>query len=331
MKNDKPRGAGADKTGKPRKPRPAEAGGEKKYSAAGKGTAKRPIVEKEWPSNRTARPAAESTEKKETPRPTVRKMPATGKHGVLKPARVKEKGWDVKDSDSPTPDVPVKTDAPRPWRDAPKSRSNDADAPKQRTKSDSPRPWKDAPRPVSSEPDATARPDLRQAMAPKRYINVYLGLGSNLGDRRANIRSASAFITKEIGKIARASHLYETQPWGVTDQEPFLNQVIMINTSLDPRDLLKEITKIERELGRVRKDNEKWGPRPIDIDILLYGKRIVRDKGLEVPHPEMHKRAFVLVPLMEIAPDIEHPILKQQIDELYMACDDLSEVIRLDY
>ena len=104
----------------------------------------------------------------------------------------------------------------------------------------------------------------------------------------------------------------------------------MINTMLDPRGLLQAIADIEQELGRDRRDKEKWGPRTIDIDILFYGKRVVRDKGLEVPHPELHLRAFVLVPLMEIAPDLEHPILKQQIDELYMICEDQSEVIMLD-
>lgn len=162
----------------------------------------------------------------------------------------------------------------------------------------------------------------------KKYINVFLGLGSNVGDRAANLKVAADLITKNVGKIAKKSHLYETQPWGNTDQESFLNQVIMINTTLDPRDLLEKISKIERELGRERR--EKWGPRPLDIDILFYGKRVIRDKGLEIPHPELHKRAFVLVPLMEIAPELEHPILKKQVDELYMACDDLSEVVMLD-
>jgi len=162
----------------------------------------------------------------------------------------------------------------------------------------------------------------------KKYINVYLGLGSNVGDRAANLGAAAELISRNIGKIAKKSHLYETQPWGNTAQETFLNQVVMVNTTLDPRELLDKISRIERELGRERR--EKWGPRSLDIDILFYGKRVIRDKGLEIPHPELHKRAFVLVPLMEIAPDLEHPILKKPVDELYMACDDLSEVVMLD-
>jgi 2-amino-4-hydroxy-6-hydroxymethyldihydropteridine diphosphokinase len=167
-----------------------------------------------------------------------------------------------------------------------------------------------------------------QAFPPKRYINVYLSLGSNMGDRKVNLGYAAMMIDKNIGKIARKSHIYETEPWGKAEQELYLNQVLMVNTTLDPRDLLEIITHIENELGRVR--TEKWGPRTIDIDILFYGKRVVRDKGLDIPHSEMHKRAFVLVPLMEIAPELEHPVLKQPIDELYMACKDPSEVVMID-
>jgi 2-amino-4-hydroxy-6-hydroxymethyldihydropteridine diphosphokinase len=163
----------------------------------------------------------------------------------------------------------------------------------------------------------------------KKYINVYLSIGSNVGDRAANLRIAHTLIDRYIGKIAKKSHVYETQPWGNPNQDAFLNQCVMANTTLQPRDLLEAITQIERELQRERV--EKWGPRTLDVDILLYGKRIVRDKGLEIPHPEMHKRAFVLVPLMELAPDLEHPTLKKQIDELYMNCTDDCDVVMLDW
>jgi 2-amino-4-hydroxy-6-hydroxymethyldihydropteridine diphosphokinase len=161
----------------------------------------------------------------------------------------------------------------------------------------------------------------------KKYINVYLGLGSNMGDRAENLTKAIALIHRNVGKIVKRSHVYETEPWGNPHQDSFLNQVVMLNTSLEPREMLDLLNKIERELGRERK--EKWGPRPIDIDILLYGKRLIRDKGLEIPHPELHKRSFVLVPLMEIAPELEHPVLKKPIDELYMECDDATEVVML--
>lgn len=180
----------------------------------------------------------------------------------------------------------------------------------------------------SSKTGEKAERGATQAFPPKRYINVYLSLGSNMGDRKANIGYASMLIDKNIGKIAKKSHLYETEPWGKNDQDLFLNQVLMINTTLDPRDLLEIITHIENELGRVR--TEKYGPRTIDIDILFYGKRIIRDKGLDIPHPELHKRGFVLVPMMEIAPELEHPVLKQPIDELYMACKDPAEVVMID-
>lgn len=162
----------------------------------------------------------------------------------------------------------------------------------------------------------------------RKYINIYLGLGSNLGDRRSNLAAAEVAIDRHIGKIAKKSHVYETQPWGKLDQEVFLNKVVMANTVLEPRQVLEAISKIERELGRDR--SEKWGPRTVDIDILLYGRRVIRDKGLEIPHPDLHKRAFVLIPLMEIAPEFEHPVLKKQIDALFMDCDDPSEVVMLD-
>lgn len=167
-----------------------------------------------------------------------------------------------------------------------------------------------------------------QPYPAKKYINVYLSLGSNVGDRAANLLKAIELLSKNVGKIAKKSHVYETQPWGNPEQDLFLNQVVMLNSAQEPREILEKISRIERELGRERK--EKWGPRTIDIDILLYGKRVVRDKGLEIPHPELHRRAFVLVPLMEIAPELEHPILKKQIDDLFMQCDDLSDVVMLD-
>ena len=162
----------------------------------------------------------------------------------------------------------------------------------------------------------------------KKYINVYLSLGSNLDNRRANLYQAATLIEKRVGKISKRSHLYDTEPWGNKDQGPFLNLVVMVNTTLEPRALLEEISKIERELGRERK--EKWGPRIVDIDILFYGKRVIRDKGLEIPHPEIPNRNFILVPMMELAPELEHPVLGKAIDQLYMDSTDPSDVVMLD-
>lgn len=218
--------------------------------------------------------------------------------------------------------IEKQTAPPRERRtDSPAARSNKTEGGRE----------KKAPYTRGKKVDTPGDKNLHFPREARRYINVFLGLGSNVGNRRAQIQKAIDLISDSIGKIAKKSHLYETQSWGNVQQESFLNQVVMINTMLDPRDLLKEIASIEEELGRDRRNQEKWGPRTIDVDILFYGKRVVRDKGLEVPHPELHLRNFVLVPLMEIAPDLEHPVLKQQIDELYMASTDESEVLMLDY
>jgi 2-amino-4-hydroxy-6-hydroxymethyldihydropteridine diphosphokinase len=166
------------------------------------------------------------------------------------------------------------------------------------------------------------------AFGPKKYINVYLSIGSNMGKRKENLVKAVTEIHKTIGKVARQSKIYETQPWGKKDQNAFLNQVIMINTIASPKDVLADIAIIEKDMGRDRK--EKYGPRTIDIDILMYGKRIVKDKNLEIPHPEMHNRAFVLVPMMEIAPQLIHPVLQKPMDELYINCEDMSDVMLLE-
>ncbi len=166
-------------------------------------------------------------------------------------------------------------------------------------------------------------------MEQKRFINVFLALGSNMGDRLGNIKKAEAMIDRRIGRVARRSSYYETSAWGVTNQADFINSVIMINTMLSPREILEENQKIERELGR-EITGERWGPRVVDVDILFYGKRVIRDKGLEIPHPQIPNRMFVLVPMMEIAEDFEHPILKKDMITLYSECTDSSDVILLD-
>ncbi|MDR5683119.1 MAG: 2-amino-4-hydroxy-6-hydroxymethyldihydropteridine diphosphokinase [Armatimonadota bacterium] len=134
---------------------------------------------------------------------------------------------------------------------------------------------------------------------------VFLSLGSNLGDREANLRRAVALLSEHGVAVVQRSAVYETAPVGRTDQPPFCNMVVEARTSLAPRALLERLQAIERTLGRVRA--QRWGPRTIDIDILLYGDRAVAESDLQIPHPRMRDRAFVLVPLAAIAPDLELP------------------------
>ena len=134
---------------------------------------------------------------------------------------------------------------------------------------------------------------------------VYLGLGSNLGDREANIRKAIALIGENIGLVIRQSSLIETEPWGFESANKFLNGVILVETSLTPRQLLKATQKIERQLGRrkivnCKLSNRKYTDRPIDIDILLYDNLTIDEPDLKIPHPLMQQRDFVMIPLREI-------------------------------
>ena len=142
---------------------------------------------------------------------------------------------------------------------------------------------------------------------------VYLGLGTNLGDRKQNIRKAIEAISLKMS-ISKQSSLYETTAWGYTDQPNFLNQVIEVETHLSPLRLLNFLKKTEVELGRV--ENFRYGPRLIDIDILFYDDLIKTTSRLQIPHPRIPVRAFVLVPLNEIAPGFVHPVLKKTIAEL---------------
>ena len=142
-------------------------------------------------------------------------------------------------------------------------------------------------------------------------INVFLLLGSNLGNRQGYLQKAIDLIETELGTVAKKSSIYETEAWGKTDEPNYLNQVVQVNTTLSARQMLENILQIETQMGRVRE--EKWGSRIIDIDILFYGQDIISEPGLIVPHPELHNRRFTLEPLGEIAPDLEHPILKKSI------------------
>ncbi|WP_404933006.1 2-amino-4-hydroxy-6-hydroxymethyldihydropteridine diphosphokinase [Nitratireductor sp. L15S-10] len=134
--------------------------------------------------------------------------------------------------------------------------------------------------------------------------DVYLGLGGNVGDpRRAMQMVLSTLDARDDTEVRLVSSLYRTPPWGKLDQPDFLNAVAWVRTSLAPHPLLEQCLTIERVLKRVRQ--ERWGPRPIDVDVLFYGDRVVDDAGLTIPHPRMAERAFVLAPLAEIAPALE--------------------------
>jgi 2-amino-4-hydroxy-6-hydroxymethyldihydropteridine diphosphokinase len=129
---------------------------------------------------------------------------------------------------------------------------------------------------------------------------VYLGLGSNLGERKELIEKAIALIGERIGTVTRQSSLIETEPWGFESSHKFLNGVILCETALTPREVLKETQQIERELGRKKKTTLTYKDRPIDIDILLYDDLKVDEPDLKIPHPLMHQRDFVMIPLKEI-------------------------------
>jgi 2-amino-4-hydroxy-6-hydroxymethyldihydropteridine diphosphokinase len=143
---------------------------------------------------------------------------------------------------------------------------------------------------------------------------AYLGLGTNLGDRPANLAEAARRIASEQVQLKRSSSVWETEPREFLDQPWFLNQVVEIETSLFPRQLFQRVKRIEREMGRVRARPK--GPRLIDIDVLLYGKAVVRTDTLQIPHPRLMERRFVLEPLAELAPDLRHPISRLTIREL---------------
>ena len=135
-----------------------------------------------------------------------------------------------------------------------------------------------------------------------------VGLGANLGDAAATLRDAIAELARLPGaRLLRASRLYRTPAWGRTEQPDFINAVALLETELPARDLLDALLGIERMFGRVRLDGERWGPRTLDLDLLLFGDAVVDEPGLRVPHPHLHERAFALLPLAEIAPQMMIP------------------------
>lgn len=153
---------------------------------------------------------------------------------------------------------------------------------------------------------------------------LFLSLGGNEGNVLDNIRLAHQYLTETVGKIRQSSHVYQTHAWGNEDQPDFLNECIEVQSSHTAEEILQHCLDIEKKIGRKRQ--EKWGARPIDIDILFFNAEVINRENLIVPHPYLHKRNFVLIPLLEIAPDFVHPIFKKSIGVLAQECADPLEV-----
>jgi 2-amino-4-hydroxy-6-hydroxymethyldihydropteridine diphosphokinase len=145
-------------------------------------------------------------------------------------------------------------------------------------------------------------------------------IGGNLGDRTGHLQQAVEQIDKQIGKVEKISALYETAAWGHVEQPDYLNQALLVSTEMDARTLLETVLAIEHNIGRIRR--QKWGARVIDIDIIFYNDAIINQPDLKVPHPQMQFRQFVLVPLGEILPDWQHPVLHQSVSTLLENCTD---------
>jgi len=150
-------------------------------------------------------------------------------------------------------------------------------------------------------------------------MTVYLSLGTNLGDKNRNLQQAITLIEEEIGCLSAVSSVYETEPWGFQSDNMFLNQVVAVETTKSPNEILALTQHIEKQIGRTEKTHHTYMDRLIDIDLILYGDCVIKTEKLEIPHPLFHQRRFVLEPLNEIAPDLVHPVLKKTVKQLYRA------------
>lgn len=145
-------------------------------------------------------------------------------------------------------------------------------------------------------------------------------IGGNLGDRTGHLQQAVEQIDKQVGSVEKISSLYETAAWGDVEQPDYLNQALLVSTEMDARTLLRTVLNIEHEIGRIRR--QKWGARVIDIDIIFFNDAVINEPDLKVPHPQMQFRQFVLVPLQEILPEWQHPVLHQSVSTLLTNCTD---------
>ncbi|MDR0712615.1 MAG: 2-amino-4-hydroxy-6-hydroxymethyldihydropteridine diphosphokinase [Prevotellaceae bacterium] len=159
---------------------------------------------------------------------------------------------------------------------------------------------------------------------------VFLLLGSNVGDRMQLLERACSLLEQSGAWVEKKSSFYESTPWGFESEQNFLNMALQARTLLQPLRLLQAAQQVERQLGRVRKASAGYSSRPIDVDILFYGDKVVAAPLLDVPHPRLHERRFALVPLAEIAPQLVHPTLKKTIALLLRECSDTGSVVKLE-
>jgi len=159
-------------------------------------------------------------------------------------------------------------------------------------------------------------------------VKLYLLLGGNLGDKSLVFKQTTRLLNEWVGEITRQSHIYETEPWGFESSDMFWNQVLELSVSISPQEVLNLTQQIEHQLGRTR-ETQQYDSRIIDIDILFYGDQIISLDNLTIPHPRIQDRKFALVPLNEIASELNHPVLQKSIGQLLLECTDPLRVERV--